>query len=79
MGYRSIVTVYEHNGWRLVSYGNGAAYTLHDDQHKRSVFFQGDDAEIFRSRIMNEAGWLNDYCEECFADYIDIMQPDEDH
>lgn len=72
--YTTETTIYERNGWRLVSFGNGAAYALHCGS--KSCFFQGDDAEAFRERTMDADGWLVDNCEERFDDYSDVMTDD---
>lgn len=37
--------------FRLVSWGNGTAYTFDNKTAKRSVFLQGDDATQFRSEL----------------------------
>lgn len=71
-----ITTIYERNGWLLESEGNGAFYTLRHGT--RSVFFQGDDSDEFRLRVMDADGWLVDNCEERFGDYSDVMQEDQD-
>lgn len=71
----SIVRIYDRNGWQVTSYGNGWAYSLRDVIGNKSAWFQDDDAEDFRARTMDEAGWFFDNCEERFADYSDIMQP----
>ena len=40
-----------HSGYRLTSYGNGTAYTLAETETGLSVFFQGDDATLFREEM----------------------------
>ncbi len=69
------VCVYERNGWRLTSYGNGWAYLLEDTEgpQLRSAWFQDEDAGVFRDRVMDSDGWLVDGCEERFADYSEVM------
>ena len=66
------VTIYARHGWTLASQGNGAFYTL--SREGRSVFFQGDDAEDFRARAMDDDGFLVDHCEEVFSEYEGVMQ-----
>jgi hypothetical protein len=69
------VCIYDRNGWRLTSYGNGWAYLLEDteaDSHK-SAWFQDDDATEFASQVMSEDGFMVDNCEERFADYSEVM------
>lgn len=75
--YTKQMEIYNRNGWRLVSFGNGAAYALHDDQDHKSVFFQGDDAECFRGNCMDNEGWLIDNCEERFGDYSEVMSMEQ--
>ncbi len=70
------ICIYERNGWRLTSYGNGWAYLLEDlEMIPHSVWLQDDDALYFRGSVMDDDGWLLDGCEERFADYSDVMQP----
>ena len=64
-------TIYENNGWRVVSYGGGTAYTL--SRGDLSVCLQGDDAEGFREATMGDDGFWVDNVEERFADYADVM------
>lgn len=37
--------------WQVTSYGNGLAYEIAHKPSGKSLFFQGDDAEEFRSRF----------------------------
>lgn len=67
------VVIYDHNGWRVTSYGNGTSYTLANTKTGKSVGFQGDDAEIFRNDTMDSAGCWRDSCEARFADYSEVM------
>jgi hypothetical protein len=69
------VVIYERNGWRLTSYGRGAAYLLEDTARSRSVFFQyGDDAGCFHDSIYGADGWLIDNVEDIFGCYTEVMQ-----
>jgi hypothetical protein len=44
--------IFEAHGWRVTSYGNGAAYLLEDVALGKSVFIQyGDDASAFRAEF----------------------------
>jgi len=72
MSYTTQVVVYERNGWKLTSYGRGAAYLL--ECGGKRVFLQGDDADIFRGEVMEDDGFLRDSCEERFADYSGVME-----
>lgn len=45
------VTLADGKRFRLISYGNGLAYSLEDKGTGRSVFLQGDDAAAFRSEL----------------------------
>ena len=67
------IEIYARNGWRLVSYGNGWAYCLLDEESRQSAWFQDDDAREFASHVMDSDGWLVDNCEERFADYSEVM------
>ena len=73
MAYRSITVILERDGWKLTSYGYGAAYLLEDTVNKRSVFFQDDDASEFSARIHDDNGFFVDHVEERFADYSEVM------
>ena len=37
--------------WRVTSWGNGLAYSIDHKPSGRDVFFQGDDAEQFRTEF----------------------------
>lgn len=37
--------------WQVTSYGNGLAYQIAHKPSKKTIFFQGDDAEIFRNQF----------------------------
>lgn len=49
--YAQPVTISEGARFALISYGNGAAYTLRDKQEGLSAFFQGDDAATLRDEL----------------------------
>lgn len=49
--YTTQCTIRKSASFELESLGNGAAYTLRDTVQRRSVFFQGDDADILRGEI----------------------------
>lgn len=51
MSYSGPITIFERLGYRLDSYGHGAAYTLTKLSDGRSCFFQGDDATTFREEF----------------------------
>lgn len=68
-----MINIYDRNGWQLFSQGNGAFYYLVWER-SMSVFFQGDDADEFRSRVMDADGFLIDRCEERFDDYSEVMK-----
>lgn len=69
--------IYERNGWRLTSYGNGAAYLLEDVAQHKSVFFQyGDDASTFRAEYIKAQGARRDperATLRLFSDYAEVM------
>jgi hypothetical protein len=70
--------IHQRNGWALTSYGNGWAYSLAltENEKTKSVWFQDDDANEFRARVMDDEGWLLDDAEERFADYSEVMRED---
>lgn len=77
MTYTKSTTIYDQNGWLLISHGNGAAYTLaHFDRNacKRSVFLQGDDAIQFHNEL--EATRDNWPYEAVFDQYTEVMTDD---
>lgn len=75
MSYSGPVTIYHRSGWKLDSYGNGAAYTLSHELpagKSESCFFQGDEAAAFREEFD-----LADKPPFLFQEYLHVMQPDE--
>jgi hypothetical protein len=69
----SQVVIYERNGWKLTSYGNGWAYVLENTVDDTSLWVQDDDAGAFRDAVMTPEGWLVEKCEERFGDYSEVM------
>lgn len=47
---RSVI-IHDLPEWRVTSYGNGLAYEIAHSPSGKTIFFQGDDAEIFRNRF----------------------------
>lgn len=80
MSYSGPITIYEHNGWKLDSYGNGAAYSLRRfrgaDQKSISVSIAGDDASDFRNQF--DCCGDDEMMEYLFSEYIGVMTDDED-
>jgi hypothetical protein len=75
MSYSGPITIHHRDGWKLDSYGNGAAYTLtHElpDGKTESCFFQGDDASTFRDDFERYENPVL-----MFQDYSEVMQPDD--
>ncbi|MFN4008382.1 MAG: hypothetical protein ACK4K8_00360 [Pannonibacter sp.] len=74
-----MVTIYNANGWKVDSYGNGLSYKLsltQGDGETLDTFFQGDDATIFREEFdaadesdNAEAAFLN-----LFGAYAGILE-----
>lgn len=61
--------------WQVTSYGNGLAYEIVRKLDLASVFFQGDDAEYFRSdfqRLTERAPCLS------YADALTIIFQDRE-
>lgn len=77
---RGPITIFDRLGYRIDSYGNGAAYTLTRLADNASVFFQyGDDASAFRSEF-DAAGSCSDdvavtdrAIRDCLSAYDDVM------
>lgn len=69
------VIIYDRNGWRVTSFGNGTAYVLEhlSAAGLKVATFQGEDALTFETDTMSE-GWFLDNCEDRFADYSEIME-----
>lgn len=72
--YTTQTVLLERNGWRLTSYGNGAAYLLEDTALGKSVFFQCEEADAFRDEVMTDGGWLRPTAELIFAQYSEVME-----
>ena len=68
--YTKQTVIHDHDGWRVTSYGNGAAYLLEDTQNNTSVFFQGDDALQFEGEL-DEIGLTE--APEVFERYSEVM------
>ena len=47
---RSVI-IHDLPDWLVASWGNGLSYGIHHKPSGRSVFFQGDDADIFREEF----------------------------
>ena len=43
--------IHELPEWQVTSYGNGLAYAIICKPEGKSLFFQGEDAEIFRTEF----------------------------
>ena len=73
--YSGPITISERHGYRLDSYGNGAAYTLTRLSDGASVFFQGDDADQFRAdyRAADECAFTDRAERDLFQAYGDVM------
>lgn len=60
MSFSGPVTIAESHGYRLDSYGNGAAYALRNIATRHSVWVQGDDAIVLREALDSiERNWPN--------------------
>lgn len=51
--YSGPIYIYDANGWKLLSYGNGAAYAIkqYRPDGTYSVSLQGDEASEFRAEF----------------------------
>ena len=47
--YTSKIIIEHGNGFKVTSYGNGAAYEIENETSGASVFLQGDDASAWRA------------------------------
>ena len=43
--------IHDLPNWQVTSYGNGLAYEIVNKETSRCLFFQGDDADIFRDSL----------------------------
>lgn len=46
-----ICVIHDLPDWQVTSHGNGVAYALVNKSAKMDVFFQGDDAQLFRETL----------------------------
>lgn len=44
-------TIHNLPDWQVISYGNGLAYEIAHKPSAKTLFFQGDDAVIFRDQL----------------------------
>ena len=67
-------TIYERNGYRLISYGNGWAYEIQDMVHNKSAWLQDEDAHQFRDDFERAYEFGTDYtmC-ALFGSYEGVM------
>jgi len=49
--FMNAVIIHDLPKWQVTSHGNGLAYELFNKQSDFGIFFQGDDAEIFRDSL----------------------------
>jgi hypothetical protein len=64
--------------WQVTSWGNGLAYEILHKPSKRTLFFQGDDAEIYREQFqqLTEGVPCLDFADALaviWADYSEIV------
>lgn len=75
----STATIYNRNGWLLISHNNGAAYTLRQFRPagSYSVYLRhGDDADAFREEFDACEAQDIDPAKHLFGDYSDVMERD---
>ncbi|QPZ53305.1 hypothetical protein AchV4_0052 [Achromobacter phage vB_AchrS_AchV4] len=71
---RGPIPIFNHDGYRLESWGNGAAYTLTRESDNASALFQGDDATRFRADFDAAFAIGREHVRRLFSDYDDIMR-----
>ncbi|MNK99957.1 hypothetical protein D3C87_1203750 [compost metagenome] len=71
---RGPIVIYDHDGYRLESWGNGAAYTLTRESDNASALFQGDDASQFRADFDTAFAYGRAHVRRLFSDYSEIMR-----
>ncbi len=74
-----MLVIFERDGIRLKSYGNGLAYALEQTLTQRGAYFQGDDATHFREEweafeATHPAGDLVAYFSEILSQYAEEEQ-----
>lgn len=65
--------------WQVTSYGNGLAYAILHKLSGRDIFFQGDDADIFRDEfdaLTSGVSCLSfaDALQSIFAEYGELVE-----
>jgi hypothetical protein len=43
--------IHDLTGWQVTSWGNGLSYEVFNKLTNQDIFFQGEDAEIFRNQL----------------------------
>lgn len=59
--------------WQVISYGNGLAYEIAHKPSGKTLFFQGDDADIFHEEF---EGMTEGYPALDFADALSVIWSD---
>lgn len=65
--------------WEVTSYGNGLSYRIFNKSEGQAIFFQGDDAEIFRDELetLTEGTPALDFADALsliWSDYAEIAE-----
>lgn len=71
--------IHDLTGWQVTSWGNGVAYEVFNKLTDQDIFFQGEDADAFRSEIeelTENSPYLNysDALRVIWNRYADAMQ-----
>lgn len=79
--YTTDIIIAKGSEFTLRSYGNGAAYTLKSLNDNRSVYFQGDDADVFRGEYelaekCNPLAPVDTLLGALWSDYESVAQDD---
>ena len=70
----TIVTIYQRQGYELVSHGNGWAYELIDLKDGRNCWFQDDDALQFRAEFKSAYEHGDKQVKDMFEQYLGLIE-----
>lgn len=74
------VTIYKTDQFKLISHGNGWAYTFIDLDHMRSIWVQDESATTFRdvlldAQVANPHASINAVLTYLWREYVDLAEP----
>lgn len=73
-------TIYKTDQFKLISHGNGWAYTFIDLDHMHSIWLQDEDAALFRDQLddaqdANPHASINAVLTYLWCEYSDLAEP----